>query len=127
MGWNQVLESQFSYLPTLLLITGLTTLGLAHGFIHAPIVTYITDSQTAGVLGKSSAASLYRLLERIGHVIGPILVGQLLLLNQESAFTISWIGIATIVSGLVFAHYNETLRVRSLKKIISLMLTKGPR
>lgn len=127
MGWNQVLESQFSYLPTLLLITGLTTLGLAHGFIHAPIVSYVTDSQTADVLGKSSAASLYRLLERIGHVMGPILVGQLLLLNQESAVIISWLGIATIVSGLIFAHYNETLRVRSLKKIISLMLTREPR
>ena len=125
MGWNQVLGSQFSYLPTLLLIIGLTTLGLSHGFIHAPIVSYVTDSQTAGVLGKSSAASLYRLLERIGHVMGPILVGQLLLLNQESAFTISWLGIATIVSGLIFAYYNKTLRLRSLKKIISMMLTRG--
>jgi hypothetical protein len=57
--------------------------------------------------------------------MGPILVGQLLLLNQESAFTISWLGIATIVSGLIFAYYNKTLRLRSLKKIISMMLTRG--
>ncbi len=119
MGCNQALGSQFSYLPTLFLIAGLTTLGLAHGFIHAPIVTYITDSQTARVFGKSSAASLYRLLERIGHVIGPIIVGQLLLLNQESELTISWIGIATIFSGLVFAYYNNIVRVRSLKKNVS--------
>ncbi len=113
IGWNQLSGSQFSYLSPLLLIMGMTTLGLAHGFIHAPIVTYVTDSQAGGVLGKSPVASLYRLLERLGHVMGPILVGQLLLVNNESAFTISWLGIATIVSGLIFALGLRWKRVPS--------------
>ncbi len=103
IGWNQVLGNQFSYLSTFWLIGGMTTLGLAHGFIHAPIVTYITDCQAAQYLGKTSVASLYRLLERTGYVMGPILVSALLVLNQESAFTISWLGVATIVSGFLFA------------------------
>lgn len=113
IGLDKVINNPFSYhLPTLLLIVGMTILGLSQGFIHAPIVTYITDSRSATTLGKSTVASVYRLLERIGHVIGPIIVGQLLLLNQENAFTISWLGIATFIFGLLFAmsiiRFNKT-------------------
>ena len=104
IGLDQIINNPFySHLPTLLLIAGMTILGLSQGFIHAPIVTYITDSQSATTLGKSTVASVYRLLERLGHVIGPVIVGQLLLLNQENAFTISWLGIATFMFGILFA------------------------
>lgn len=89
-------------LKTILLIVGMLLLGLAHGFIHAPIVTHISTTAAASTLGKSSATSLYRFLERIGHVSGPLIVGQLLFLSQESLIAISWLGLATIFLGILF-------------------------
>jgi len=103
MGWDKVSQSNFSFLTTLVLMAGMTTLGLAHGFIHAPIVTHISNTKAAQILGKSSVTSLYRFLERIGHVAGPIVVGQLLFFNQESISTMGWIGLALVIFSLIFA------------------------
>ncbi|MGK7890525.1 MAG: MFS transporter [Leptolyngbyaceae cyanobacterium] len=103
LEWQDRLAAYFQSLPIMVLVAGMIFLGLAHGFINAPIVTYITDTPTASILGKGATASLYRLLERTGHVLGPILLGQFLLLNQGSAFTISWLGVLTLGLGLLFA------------------------
>ncbi|MEM9777698.1 MAG: MFS transporter, partial [Chloroflexota bacterium] len=59
-----VLATGMSNLGMYVLMGGILILGLAHGFIHAPIVTYIADTVSAEKLGKSSATSLYRFLER---------------------------------------------------------------
>lgn len=91
-----------TYLIPLLIISGITVLGLAHGFIHAPIVTYIADTEAAAAIGKSSATSLYRFLERIGHVLGPVIVGALFVRFHESPLTVAWIGIGIIAFGLLF-------------------------
>lgn len=96
------LDTLLPNVKTLMLIAGMIILGLAHGFIHAPIVTHISTTSAANVLGKSSATSLYRFLERIGHVSGPIIVGQLLFFGRESLIVISWLGMATIVLGVLF-------------------------
>jgi predicted MFS family arabinose efflux permease len=90
-------------LRTVFLIGSIFLLGLSHGFIHAPIVTHIAETRVAAKVGVSSTTSLYRFLERIGHVSGPVIVGQLLYGMNMSSFSISWIGIAAIVSGLLFA------------------------
>jgi predicted MFS family arabinose efflux permease/pSer/pThr/pTyr-binding forkhead associated (FHA) protein len=87
---------------TVLLIVGVSTLGLAHGFIHAPIVTHISETSAADTLGKSSATSLYRLLERFGHVAGPIIVGELLFLNSDHLTGVSWLGVIVIFLGILF-------------------------
>ena len=89
-------------LVSLLLIFALLLVGLSHGFIHAPIVTHITMLHSSQVLGKASTTSMYRFLERIGHVIGPIVVNALILLRNQTAGVISLIGMAVIVSGLLF-------------------------
>lgn len=102
VGWGPLAHSSVPALGTLVLIGGMLTLGLAHGFVVGPIVGYVAGSATAGRLGRSPANSLYRSLERIGHMGGPILVSQLLLLNHGSALTITWIGLAAIFLGLIF-------------------------
>jgi hypothetical protein len=45
---------------------------------------------------------LYRFLERVGHMAGPVVVSYILLLNHQSAFSITWIGLAVISLGLLF-------------------------
>ncbi len=99
---QRMTEAGSGYLTTLMLITGVTVLGLAHGFIHAPIVTYIAGTAAAAALGRGSATSLYRFLERMGHVLGPVVVGALFAYFHESALTIAWVGIGVIVFGFLF-------------------------
>ncbi len=102
VGWNTFATGNLAYLGVGVLMTGMALLGLAHGLINAPIITHVANTQTANELGQSSTASLYRLLERIGHISGPTIVGYLLLVNQDSSFALSWIGGAMIVFSMLF-------------------------
>jgi hypothetical protein len=77
-------------------------LGVAHGCIHAPIVTHISNTHAADMLGRSTTASLYRFLERIGHMSGPLLVSLMLLLTRGSALAIAWLGVAVVSLSLLF-------------------------
>jgi hypothetical protein len=102
VGWNTFTAGNLAYLGVGVLMTGMALLGLAHGLINAPIITHVANTPTANQMGQSSTASLYRLLERVGHISGPTIVGYLLLASQESSFALSWIGGAMIVFGLLF-------------------------
>lgn len=86
----------------LLLVAGLLILGLAHGLINAPIVTFVATTAAAEQLGRGTVSSAYRFVERAGHMVGPILVSQLLLLSGQNAAAIAWVGIPTLVLGLFF-------------------------
>ncbi|HEY3111265.1 MAG TPA: MFS transporter [Chloroflexota bacterium] len=89
-------------LGTVLLVVGMMILGLSHGCINAPIVAHIAATPAASALGPSGATSLYRFVERIGHVAGPMLVGQILIFGQDSLVGIGWVGAAVIVLAVVF-------------------------
>lgn len=102
MGREEVLSAAIPFLGTFVLIGGMTVLGLSHGFINAPIITHIAGSQVASKIGRASTISLYRFLERIGHVLGPVIVGQMLIFNNHASFTITWIGGATFIFALLF-------------------------
>jgi predicted MFS family arabinose efflux permease len=82
--------------------TGVFIVGIAHGFINAPVVTHVAHSHLAGQIGANQAATTYRFLERIGHVAGPLLVGQLFLIWGQSAHILIWIGIAAAGLGFAF-------------------------
>jgi len=83
-------------------VLGLFILGLAHGCINAPVVTHIGSTQVAGRLGGTVAGSLYRFLERAGHVSGPIVVGQLLTVQRTGTLAMGWLGAGVIAAGLLF-------------------------
>ncbi|MDN2584139.1 MFS transporter [Aquibium sp. ELW1220] len=83
-------------------IVGIVFLGFAHGCINAPIITYVGASTAAEMLGKTTAASLYRVVERSGHVLGPIVVGQLLLSMNGGMVMIST-AIFVLISTLLFS------------------------
>ncbi len=89
-------------LVTLVLIIGVATVGIAHGFINAPVVTHVSDSELATKIGPTSVTATYRFLERIGHVAGPMIVGQMFLYWGQSALNLMWIGVAIALLGILF-------------------------
>lgn len=78
-------------LVTGLIVCGVVIVGIAHGFINAPIVTHVADTEVAAAIGATNAASTYRLLERAGHVLGPMAMMQFF-----GLFGVSWNAFAAI-------------------------------
>lgn len=67
-----------------LIATGsMLVMGLAHGFVNAPVVTHVVNTTSDN--DANMVATTYRFLERLGHVFGAIVVGQLLMLVGNSA------------------------------------------
>jgi len=87
---------------TLGMIAGLALLGGAHGLINAPVITNVAASPVASKLGASSVAATYRLLERIGHVAGPMAMAQLFAVSTQSWSLLCWVAAATVALGIVF-------------------------
>jgi predicted MFS family arabinose efflux permease len=83
-------------------VAGVLLLGLAHGLVNAPVITYVTESGAAERLGAGGAAALYRVVERVGHVLGPLLVGQLLAMAGAGMGTLAWIGAAVLTASVLF-------------------------
>lgn len=104
VGWGSgVLDVGHVIPTTVLVIAGITTVGVAHGFINAPIITHVTESRISSRLGAGSVTATYRLLERAGHTAGPIVVGQVLAYAGSSLVSLGWIGAGLIIMGLLFA------------------------
>ncbi len=103
IGWSGIFSDSTAYLKTVVLIIGLMALGLSHGCIQAPVITYMSNTRTANVLGRSAATSIYRLFERIGNIGGPLLISQLLVLSSGNISAISFFGMALIGLGILFA------------------------
>jgi predicted MFS family arabinose efflux permease len=81
---------------------GVLLLGLAHGLINAPVIAYVAGTDVARRLGPNPVSSFYRVLERVGHVAGPALVGQLLVMTGGGLEAIGWAGATIAVLALVF-------------------------
>lgn len=80
-------------------------MGVAHGFINAPVVTHVVTT-TQGV-NANSVASTYRFLERLGHVLGSVVVGVLLThLGTEYAFLS--LSVFFILAGLLMWLFDRS-------------------
>lgn len=102
-GWHQVGEIfGNSVVPALILLLGVAVVGIAHGFINAPVVTHVARSRLAILLGESSVTATYRFLERVGHIAGPLLMGQLFLLAGTGPNVLGYIGFGVAVCGVLF-------------------------
>ncbi len=102
-GWLPfVNQSDSTFLLAAMLISGVAIVGIAHGFINAPVVTHVANSRVAAETGESSATATYRFLERAGHVAGPFIVGQLFLFSGQDPMVIAWIGGAVTLLGVLF-------------------------
>ena len=94
--------------PTVVLILGVAIVGIAHGFINAPVVTHVADSAIAAEIGAASVTASYRFLERLGHIAGPIIVGQLFLVFGHSGVVLTWLGLLVILFGVFFVTRFNT-------------------
>jgi MFS family permease len=101
-------------LSTSAVVAGVVLVGIAHGFINAPVIAHVAQLELAGRIGVNPVTTTYRFLERIGHVAGPFLVGQLFLVWGQSPHIIGWIGIATATLGLLFIVHNNPPRVSEM-------------
>ena len=104
---------------TVVVVTGVLMVGFAHGFINAPVVTHIAHTELASEIGANSATTAYRFLERIGHVAGPLLVGQLFLMWGQSPHVLAAMGVATVILGLFFIVGHSPPRVRGIEPEIA--------
>lgn len=93
-------NQQFSIIA---IIGAVSLLGLAHGMINAPVVTHVASTLTARRNGAATTTATYRFLERIGHVAGPVVVGQLLASGIATGKSIAWIGVAILLMAALFA------------------------
>jgi predicted MFS family arabinose efflux permease len=98
-------------MSTSVVIAGVIIVGIAHGFINAPVVTHVAHSPLAGQIGANPVTTTYRFLERTGHVAGPFLVGQFFLIWGQGPQVLIWIGITTAILGLLFLVRSTPPRV----------------
>lgn len=101
-GFGLILISLAGGGPIALAVAGVTVIGLAHGLVNAPILTHVVEARIAARVGTANAAAAYRLLERGGHVLGPMIVAQVFLMAGQTFQAMAWIGAATLASGLLF-------------------------
>ena len=69
-------------LAAALTIGGIAIVGVAHGLINAPVVTHVADTGVAARIGAGPVAAAYRFLERLGHVLGPVIVALIMALFE---------------------------------------------
>ncbi len=92
---------------TLILLTGTFIVGLAHGFINAPVISFIASTDAARRLGEAPVTAFYRFIERVGHIAGPLVVGQLFFLSGRSPAVIAWLGLAMVIFAVLFLLRQE--------------------
>jgi MFS family permease len=89
-------------LGTVAVAAGVILIGLAHGFINAPVVTHVAHSNLAARIGANPVTTAYRFLERVGHIAGPLVVGQLFLVWGQNPQILTWIGVGAATLGVLF-------------------------
>lgn len=100
---------------TALLIVAVATVGVAHGFINAPVVTHVGQSDLSKRIGAVPVSTAYRFLERGGHVAGPLLLSQLFLLFGQGPNVISGFGIVVAILGVAFVAHRLFPRTAKLR------------
>lgn len=91
---------------TWLALAGVFLTGLAHGCVNAPVVAFVAGSGAARRLGAPAATALYRIVERAGHVAGPLVAAAALAAAGESGgggAGFLWIGAGLLALTLLFA------------------------
>jgi hypothetical protein len=100
--WSALNSLYGELLPTIVIAFGVMIVGMAHGCVNAPVVTHIADLKLARRIGVDATTATYRFLERVGHIAGPIVAGQMFLMIGISPAVVTWFGAATIVLAIVF-------------------------
>lgn len=89
-------------LGTSIIMFGMVVVGVAHGCINAPVVTHVAQSRLADEIGPLPVTVSYRFLERVGHIAGPLLVGEIFILWGQSPHALAWIGFGVTALAFLF-------------------------
>ena len=103
------------WLGTTIVVAGVLCVGLAHGFINAPVVTHVAHSELAKKIGANSVTTTYRFVERLGHVAGPALVAQMFLIWGQSPKILVGIGVVTAMLAFLFLVRSTPPRAEALR------------
>lgn len=101
----------FAGAQTIILIGCIFLLGMAHGCINAPVVSHVADLPIAHQLGPVRVATSYRLVERIGHIGGPLVVERVLALSGNESQALAWIALVVAAAALGFLAQDKRRRV----------------
>ncbi len=102
-GWSPVASQPLPQtLTTLLIVVGICMIGLAHGLINAPVVTHVMQTEVAARSGSSQVGAAYRFMERAGHTLGPIIMGQLFVQAGVSYVAFAWVALVILALGILF-------------------------
>ena len=93
----------FQYSAVIVLVV-VALLGVAHSFIKAPLIVAVLDAADSSGLNvsKIGVLSLLRTSERVGSVLGPIVIGALLLAYDFSTVAVG-LGVVILLVGCVLA------------------------
>ncbi len=108
LGWYWFGEIAYGYvLEAVLLVSGILLLGVAHGLINAPIVSHVAGLKLGDQIGVGALTATYRFLERIGHVAGPLIIGQIFIFGGEHASVLAMVGIVIAALAIMFFWFDR--------------------
>ena len=96
------LSAWLSHSTTCLFFGGMLLLGVANGAISSPVVSHIMETRTCRKLGEGAGIGAYRLFERMGHVAGPLVVGQLFAWSARKTHAVLLVGVMMAAFGMAF-------------------------
>jgi predicted MFS family arabinose efflux permease len=88
-------------------------LGVGQGLIAAPIIARVAAGGAAGAVGRDRTIAVYRILERIGHISGPALVGLLLVAASDNPAALAALGIGYGVLAVLYGLASFAMRQRA--------------
>ncbi|EDP66102.1 hypothetical protein BAL199_24184 [alpha proteobacterium BAL199] len=88
----------------------IAALGVGQGLIAAPVIARVADSHAAHSVGRDRTLAIYRLAERFGHILGPTLVGPLLLAAHGNASALIVFGAVFAGLGILYAGSTMVMR-----------------
>ncbi len=101
-AWLTDIGFMHPYAKSACLVLSIALLGYFHGFIHAPILDYVVRTKASRLIGEDVVAALYRFLERLGHLMGPVVIGVLISYSASTSNALVYFATGTFVLGVVF-------------------------
>ncbi|MDF1791494.1 MAG: MFS transporter [Thalassobaculaceae bacterium] len=88
-------------------------LGVGQGLIAAPIIARVATGGAAGAVGRDRTIAVYRILERIGHISGPALVGLLLVASSDNPAALAALGMGYAVLAVLYGLASFAMHQRA--------------
>ena len=116
IGWSGFNADNLGpVIVTLVLLAGTFIVGVAHGCINAPVITHIASTSAAQRLGEAPVTAFYRFIERVGHIAGPLVVGQLYFMSNQSPLVIAWLGVIMLAFAIPFWLRRDDAKINPVQ------------